>query len=112
MKKKVIEDILLVGEIIALILAIWTKNEIFYYLVWFFTLLNLTVKSIRFLDEKADADIRAIKAEYKFNEAQYILNETKDMIKNHEYSRDEINDFLDQFINDFELEKGEKQTQR
>lgn len=33
MKIGVIEDILLIGEFIALILAIWTKNDIFDYLV-------------------------------------------------------------------------------
>lgn len=105
MKYRVIEDILLIGEFIALILAIWTKNDIFNYLVWLFVLLYMTAKCFRLIDEKTDAEIRAI-------EAEWTLNETREMIKNHEYSRDEINDFLDQFINNSELEKGEKQTQR
>jgi hypothetical protein len=72
----------------------------------------MTAKSFRLIDEKSDANIRAIEAEYKFNVAKWILNETREMIKNHECSRDEINDFLDQFINNSESEKGEKQTQR
>lgn len=106
MKKGVIEDILLIAEFIALILAIWTKNDIFYAAVWLFALLYMATKCIRLVDEKTDANIRAIEAEYKFNEAKWILDETREMIKNHG-SRDEINDFLDLFINNFELEKGE-----
>lgn len=112
MKYRVIEDILLIGEFIALILAIWTKNDIFNYFVWLFVLLYMTAKCLRLVDEETDANIRAIEAEYKFNVAKWILNETREMIKNHECSRDEINDFLDQFINNSELEIGEKQTQR
>lgn len=106
MKKGVIEDILLIAEFIAFILAIWTKNDIFYAAVWLFALLYMTAKCFRFVDEKKDANIRAIEAEYKFNEVKWILNETREMIKNHD-SRDEINDFLDLFINNSELEKGE-----
>lgn len=112
MKSRVIEDILLIAEFIALILAIWTNNDIFYYAVWLFVLLYMTAKCLRLIDEKTDAEIRAIEAESNLYFVKWILNETGEMIKNYEYSRDEINDFLDQFINNSELEKGEKQTQR
>ena len=112
MKTGVIEDILLIAEFIALILAILTDYDIFYYAVWLFAFLYMTAKSLRLIDEKTDANIRAIEVEYKLNVAKWTLNETREMIKNHECSRDEINDFLDQFINNSELEKGEKQTQR
>lgn len=112
MKKRVAEDILLIAEFIALILAILTNNDIFYYAVWLFVLLYMTAKCFRLIDEKTDAEIRAIEAESNLYFVKWILNETGEMIKNHEYSRDEINDFLDQFINNSELEKGEKQTQR
>lgn len=108
MKYRVIENILLIGEFIALILAIWTKNDNFNYAVWLFAWLYMVAKSFRLIDEKTDAEIRAIEAEYKFNVAKWILNETREMIKKHECSRDEINDFLDQFINNSELEIGEK----
>lgn len=111
-KTRVIEDILLIAEFIALILAILTNNDIFYYAVWLFVLLYMTAKCFRLIDEKTDAEIRAIEAESNLYFVKWILNETGEMIKNHEYSRDEINDFLDQFINNSELEKGEKQTQR
>ena len=75
--------------------------------MWLFVWLYLTAKCFRLIDEKTDAEFRAIEAEYKFNVAKWILNETREMIKNHEYSRDEINDFLDQFINESEeIEKG------
>lgn len=111
MKTRVTEDILLIAEFIALILAILTNNDIFYYAVWLFAFLYMTAKCLRLIDEKTDANTRAIEAEYKFNVAKWTLNETREMIKNHECSRDEINDYLDQFINNSELEKGEKQTQ-
>ena len=109
MKNRVIEDILLIAEFIALILAIWTNNDIFYYAVWLFVLLYMTAKCFRLTDEKTDAEIRAIEAESNLYFVKWTLNETSEMIKNYECSRDEINDFLDQFT---ELEKGEKQTQR
>lgn len=112
MKTRVIEDILLIAEFISLILAILTNNDIFYYAVWLFVLLYMTAKCFRLIDEKTDAEIRAIEAESNLYFVKWGLNETREMIKNYEWSRDEINDFLDQFINNSELEKGEKQTQR